>query len=119
MMDVAASAVMATKDCADHGTSGRCDETHPGIPVQVGLDARWRICLAQTDALALLPQGKYAIVGIHCERMDLDDRRAVIEHGVDFGRLYFLAVDLLVFEDGIRRSSHSDPDHRATASVRS
>jgi hypothetical protein len=67
----------------------------------------------------LLPQGKYAIVGIHCERMDLDDRRAVIKHGMDFGRLYSLAVDLLVFEDGIQRSSHSDPDHRATASVRS
>ena len=55
MMDVTTPAIMAAKNRADHRPTGRRDETHSRIPAQVGLDARWRICLAQTDTLALLP----------------------------------------------------------------
>jgi hypothetical protein len=62
VMNVATPSVMAAKDGSDHQSIICCNKAHPGIAGEVRLNTLPRIGLAESDAVALLPQGKHAVV---------------------------------------------------------
>ena len=72
VVDIASPSIVSAKNRANDRSIACGDETHSRISVQVGPDVLSGIRLAETNALAFLPQRECLIVDIHRERLNAD-----------------------------------------------